>query len=260
MFFYLSKIVTFLIDPLFIILLLLAVFLVRGTRRIRTRLIFLSLYFVLYLVSTGFVANALLVKLERLVPPSPPVARYDAVIVLSGMTGIQNHNDDRIEFSGAVDRILAGIRMIREGRSDRLIISGGDGSLKQINRPEAEMLRSFAIRWGLDPKQILIDSESRNTYENAVRTAELLSEHPADRLLLITSAFHMFRSRGCFRQAGLAVDVYPVDFMGEEKVADFRGFLPSSISLARTNRVVHELVGIVVYWLSGRADYSFFKG
>ncbi len=259
MFFYLSKIITFLIDPLFLILALLAIFLVRGTKKPLNRLILMSVFLILYMASTGFFANTLLVRLERAVQPSPLAAHYDAIIVLSGMAGIQNNDDDRIEFSGAVDRILTGIHLIKSGKADFLIISGGDGSLTQHNRPEALLLEEFALQWGVKKEQILIDYASRNTYENAVMTAELLEDRNLNKRLLITSAFHMFRSRGCFNQVGLNVDVYPVDYMGNAKEGDFRGFLPSSDSLAKTNLVIHEVVGILAYRIAGRADYTFMQ-
>ncbi len=257
MFFYLSKIVTFLIDPLFIILTLLLFFLLKGTKRNSTRLILYPAFAILYLISTGSFANSLLHRLEHAEKPSRLLAHYDAVIVLSGMTDSQNSSADRIEFSGAVDRILAGISLVKKGGADMLIISGGDGSLNQQNKPEARVLRDFSLRWGLHQNQILIDDTSRNTYENAVFTAELLENHKAKKLLLITSAFHMVRSRGCFKQVGLDVDVYPVDYMAANKEGDFRQFLPSSFSLAKTNLVIHELIGIFIYGITGRADYTF---
>lgn len=257
MFFYISKIVTFLIDPLFIILALLLLFLLKGTKRNSTRLILYPAYVFLYLASTGSFADSLLYKLEHIEKPSQLLAHYDAVIVLSGMTDAQNSSSDRIEFSGAVDRILAGITLIKKGRADMLIISGGDGSLTQQYKPEARVLRDFSLEWGLPRNQILIDDKSRNTYENAVFTAELLENQKVEKLLLITSAFHMVRSRGCFRKVGLDVDVYPVDYMAANKGDDFRRFLPSSSSLAKTNLVIHELIGIFVYGITGRADYKF---
>jgi len=257
MFFYLSKIITFLIDPLFIILLLLLIFLFRGTKQLSSRLILFSLFIVLYLASTGFVANTLLYQLEHVVKPSRSGDHYDAVIVLSGMAGVQIADDDPIEFSGAVDRILTGIRLVKTGQADYLILSGGDGSLTQKNQPEADRLRAFAIDWGVEPSRILVDNTSRNTYENAVNTAALLKNRHLDKRLLITSAFHMFRSRGCFKRVGLDVDVLPVDYRGDKEVGDFRGYLPSSISLVKTNRVIHEFTGILTYLVAGRADYNF---
>jgi len=257
MFFHVSKIITFLIDPLFAILVLLFVFIIRGTRRWKSRLIFLMIFAALYLGTTGLVANRLMFSLEHLVPPSAAGPKYDAVIVLSGMTGIQKQDTRQIEFSGAVDRILIGMQLLRENRAERMIISGGDGSLTQRQRPEAELLRDFAIQWGIEPMRIFIDTTSRNTYENAVRTADMAKGLKLGRSLLITSAFHMFRAWGCFQKAGLSVDGLPVDVLAEVEFTDVRKRLPASGSLEKTNQVIHEVVGIFVYRLTGRADYSF---
>ncbi|MFH2131248.1 MAG: YdcF family protein [bacterium] len=257
MFFFLSKITTFLLDPLTIILALLLVFLLKGTKSAFTRLFFYPLFLVLYFASTGYLSNTLMYGLEHIEKPSPLQAHYDAVIVLSGMTSDRNNSDDPIEFTGAVDRILAGISLVKQGRADYLVISGGDGSLGQKNEPEAKILGAFSQRWGLQEKQILIDPVSRNTYENAVETAKLIEDSKTKKLLLITSAFHMFRSRGCFKKAGLKVDIYPVDYMAGKGMDDFRAYLPSSDSLAKTKLVIHEIIGIIIYGITGRATYTF---
>lgn len=257
MFFYLSKIITFLIDPLTVILSLLLFFLLKGTKKISTRLFFYSLFFVLYLASTSFFANNLLFRLEHTEKSSLLQDHYDAVIVLTGMAQSRNSSDDRIEFSGAVDRILTGISLVKNGKADYLIISGGDGSLTRQNQPESRILKKFSLQWGLKAEQILIDDISRNTYENAVESAKLVESHKMKKLLLITSAFHMVRSRGCFKKVGLNVDVYPVDFLAEKERGDFRDYLPSSASLAKTNLFIHEIVGILVYGITGRASYAY---
>jgi len=108
----------------------------------------------------------------------------------------------------------------------------------------------------LSQKQILIDDASRNTYENAVMTAKLLENRKMKKLLLVTSAFHMFRARGCFKKVGLDVDIYPVDYMAGNMENDFRSFLPASVSLAKANLVIHELIGIFIYSITARADYT----
>ncbi|NQU64014.1 MAG: YdcF family protein [SAR324 cluster bacterium] len=257
MFFYISKIITFLIDPLTIILFLLLFFILKGTKRFSTRLFFYSLFLVLFLASTNFFADSLLYRLEHVEKPSLLLDHYDAVIVLTGMTHRQYSSEDRIEFSDAVDRILAGISLVKNGKADFLLISGGDGSLARQYQPEARILEKFSLQWGLKKEQILIDDTSRNTYENAVESAKLIQTHKMKKLLLITSAFHMVRSRGCFKKMGLDVDIYPVDYLAGKEVTDFLGYLPSSVSLAKTNLAIHELVGIFVYGITGRAAYTY---
>ncbi|MCP4750909.1 MAG: YdcF family protein [Proteobacteria bacterium] len=194
--------------------------------------------------------------LENLEKSSKTDEVYDAAIVLSGMVDLRISTEETIEFSGAVDRILAGVALINNGSAGHLIISGGDGSLVRQNRSEAELLQEFALGWGADKNRIIVDADSRNTYENALRSAELVRERKFDRVLLITSAFHMYRARGCFRQVGLDVDTLSVDYRSSSEARDFRDYLPSSQALSQTSLTIHELVGIVVYGLMQRTTYS----
>jgi uncharacterized SAM-binding protein YcdF (DUF218 family) len=254
-FFYLSKIVTFIIDPLFWILIFcfLCLLLTRGRWKFK-RYGYL-LFIVFYLISTPAVANRLFYILEHLEVPSPLAIHYDAVVVLTGMADLEKSSTENVEFSSAVDRILAGISFIKEGRAKYLIITGGEGALVRKNRSEAVVLGEFAKRFGVKPDRILIEPKSRNTFENAVNTADLLRHQKINKVLLVTSAFHMFRSLGCFRQVGLKVDIYPVDYSAGKEIADFRAFLPSSNALSKTRIMIHEAVGIIMYGFTGKADY-----
>ncbi len=252
MFFSLSKIVTFLIDPLFIILVI-CFFVIFKVKR--QRLFALCVFVVLYLISTPFISHKLLYTLEHLKGPSQLKTKYDAIVVLSGMVNLDTSSENKIEFSGAVDRILNGIDLIKKEKADYLILSGGDGGLFSKGRSEARLLEQFALGLDVDHNKIIVDADSRNTYENAVESEALIKKHQFNNILLLTSAFHMFRSQGCFRKVGLTVDIYPVDYEATNQIADFRSFLPSSDALSRTNKFIHELVGIVAYGISGKASY-----
>ncbi len=158
------------------------------------------MWVLIYLLSTRYIADNLLFFLEQAVDPSPvSTESYDAVVVLSGMLDASISTKDRLEFSSAVDRILAGIDSVQRGRADNLIISGGLGSITQKGIPEARLLSEFAHRWGVPQDKIWVDDTSRNTYESAVETARIVQENSFRKLLLITSAFHMVRSRGCLK-------------------------------------------------------------
>ncbi len=253
MFFNLSKIATFLIDPIFVVL----IFCFLGLIKIKNhKLIALFVFVIIYLISTPFISNKALHFLEHLEKPSKLANHYNAVVVLSGMLNLNVDTSKDIEFGGSVDRILAGIDLVRNGKADYLIISGGDGSLISRGLSEARLLKKFAIKWGINSQKIIIDADSRNTYENALESAKLVKKHDFDKLLLITSAFHMYRAHGCFRRAGLDVDVLPVDYEAITNAPDFRYFLPSSGALSGTNQTIHELIGILVYGMSGKADYA----
>ena len=100
----------------------------------------------------------------------------------------------------------------------------------------------------------MLESQSRDTYENAVYCAGMLRPKPGERWLLVTSAFHMPRAVGVFRKAGFDVTAYPVDYQttGTIELASLSDRLPSG--LIGVDVVVREWAGLIAYWATGRMD------
>lgn len=258
MFFYFSKIVTFFIDPLFLFFVITLISILFSRLRYKIRFGFLILIGLIYLLSTQIVSNQLMGYLENAVNPSPLQGHYDTVVVLSGMAHPEQGGEGGeggIEFGGAVDRILKGMEMIRDGRANYMILSGGDGSLTQKNPSESVLLKTFAIKMGIPGDRIIVEPGSKNTAENASETAQIIKQYQWGNILLITSAFHMYRANGAFRNAGVEADLLPVDYNAGSSISDFRSFLPSSAALAKSSRVFHEILGIVAYGITGKAKY-----
>ena len=117
---------------------------------------------------------------------------------------------------------------------------------------EAEAARRLFVSAGIDPARLILEDKSRNTYENAVLLKPLLGQKPGENWLLVTSADHMPRSVGIFRQAGVAIVPYPVDYATSGTLRDVlhvnREF---SQGLMRTDRAAREWVGLIAYWLAG---------
>jgi len=106
---------------------------------------------------------------------------------------------------------------------------------------------------GVPEADIITESNSRNTRENAVNTARVLAQHPEwKRLLLVTSAFHMRRAEGCFQKAGVKTDSYSTDFYARERsYALDETILPSIDAFDLWHLLIHEIVGYAVYKLLG---------
>ena len=250
MFFVLSKTLQYLIFPLTLVFLaLIGVFALY--HRKHTRAVFGAMIVGLYVLCMPLTSGSLVGWLEG-PRPSPDVLaqKYDVAVVLTGMVSLELSEKGNMEFGDGVDRILAGISVVRRGIADRLLITGGSGSLLDQSKSEAVLLREFAIESGLSPDQIIIDPTSRNTHENAVNTAALVREHGYEKILLITSAFHMWRSEAAFNKQGLFPVVYPVDFRTSGSISIF-SFLPSAGALNGITWMIHELVGVAVYRLQG---------
>ena len=131
------------------------------------------------------------------------------------------------------------------------------GSLGGSKASESEIVGRYADTMGLPRTRLILEDRSRNTRENALFSARIVQPKPGERWLLVTSALHMPRSVGVFRKAGFAVEPYPVAWHtlpGADIWSVPRDLLNGLGSL---DAVAHELVGLVVYRLTGRSSELF---
>jgi uncharacterized SAM-binding protein YcdF (DUF218 family) len=100
---------------------------------------------------------------------------------------------------------------------------------------------------------VTLEPRSRNTVENAVFSKAIAQPKPGERWLLVTSAQHMPRSVGAFRQAGFPVEAYPVAWRTD---VHYRFGLSLTIgsNLARLDLAANEWVGLLAYWLAGQSS------
>jgi uncharacterized SAM-binding protein YcdF (DUF218 family) len=137
------------------------------------------------------------------------------------------------------------------------VFSGGGGTLLEDEAAEAGAVRRFAGALGIDPDRILVEDRSRTTEENAAFSKALVEPKPGERWLLVTSAWHMPRAVGCFRQAGFGVTAYPVDFRTRGASDARRPFAFVSDGLRRVDVAAREWAGLLAYRLAGRVPELF---
>jgi uncharacterized SAM-binding protein YcdF (DUF218 family) len=253
MFFVLSKILNFLLDPLvWIVIIFLWGLLTRNIHRKRKLLV--SSFAMLFFFSNPFIINEVMQAWEI-----PSVNRrdinkkYEAGIVLGGMIKYYNSEMERANFGSGADRLMQTIDLYNSGKIEKIIITGGSGRLGFQNYKEAEVIRELLDGIQLPAEDILTEGNSRNTYENAVYTAELIKQHNlGGPFLLITSAFHMRRSLAVFEKAGIAVEPYPVDALsGNRTYTPDRLIIPTAEALSTWNIFIREFVGNGVYKVMG---------
>jgi uncharacterized SAM-binding protein YcdF (DUF218 family) len=162
-----------------------------------------------------------------------------------------------IELNEAGDRLIEMIALARRYPEAKLIFSGGAGEILGPGVPEADEVARKISHYGLDPARIIFENRSRNTWENAIYSRDLLKPKPGEKWLLVTSAFHMPRSVGVFRQAGFEVIAHPVDFR-TGGVGDRRQpFASLSRGLARLDVAAKEWIGLIAYRVMGRLSELF---
>ncbi|MFC5269813.1 YdcF family protein [Adhaeribacter terreus] len=252
MFFYLSKLLDFLLLPIVWIFILLLLGLILKNPLHRKRFLIAAIGLLLFL-SNPFLINEALLAWEKPPVPIKELSVYDAGIVLTGITSGDRSPHDRVYFNKGADRIMHALQLYREGKIRKIIISGGSGAILERYATEADELRKVLQMANVPESDILVENRSRNTRENALYTKELLIKNPELKTtLLITSAFHMRRSEGCFRKAGLKPDIFPADFYTID-----RSFTPDDLLLPQEyclhywSVLVHEMVGFCMYKVLG---------
>lgn len=165
----------------------------------------------------------------------------------------------QVTLGAAPGRITEAVALARRYPEARLVFSGGSAALLRSDATdEAQAAAKLFRELGIAPERITIERESRNTFENAVLTRAIVQPRPGERWLLVTSAWHMPRSVGIFRQAGWEVVAYPTDF--ETRNVDrelWRPILPASRGLDLVDRMAREWLGLLAYRAGGRTNALF---
>ena len=175
---------------------------------------------------------------------------HDYGILLSGM-GAYHEESNSFHFYDEADRLIQALTLYKQNKIDTLIISGGSGRLVNNDHKEGEYLKSYLLRWGIPESDILMESDSRNTYENARNTTNRFYE-PGKSYLLITSGFHMRRALACFHKQGIHPDVFPTGPAEERTTKEIVYYiLPHADAFRQWNLLLKEWVGYLAYDLVG---------
>jgi len=259
--FIVAKFLAFATQPLAwaALLLVLALLRMQGKTRAnshRGRGLIFSALFVLLVQGWEPLPDALLRQLETTYPAQQPGAslkNFTGVIVLGGALEpsyvLKGNNQPAL--NSAAERMTMPLSLLRQHPHLRLLFTGGEGELFAHGSSEAERAKLFFDSLGVPPQQVLYESKSRTTFENATLSAVLPGINPSQPWLLLTSASHMPRAMAAFKKAGWNVTPYPVDFQSGEATPW------SQYSMAQGARkwklALHEIFGLWAYQLSGKS-------
>jgi uncharacterized SAM-binding protein YcdF (DUF218 family) len=205
----------------------------------------------------------LLIPIENRFPVPELSERVDGVVMLGG--AVEPHTSAgraQTALNEAAERVTTLIELGKRYPAARLVVTGGIGRVLGAPINPAQALKDFYREQDFDVDRILFENESRNTLENAALAKQLVQPKPGERWLLLTSAYHMPRSVGVFRNAGWPVIAYPVDYRTTGSVDRWvvldRLAQPSvSDALLEFDIAVKAWVGLVAYWLTGRTSALF---
>lgn len=251
MFFILSKIFSFLLAPISWILILLIWMIISKSKPTKKRLS------VIIICIAILFSNYFLYRKFVLAWQSKPVtlskgSHYSAGILLGGFAAFDI--DKRGFFTQESDRFIQTEKLYHLGFIQKIVMTGGSGSLINNELKEADFIKGELIASGIAAEDIIIENNSRNTYENAIFSKRILdSLHLQGPYVLITSATHMPRSVRVFKKAGLNVVAFPCNYTVINSHISWEEFVIPDLKLLNDwSIIIHEIIGLKIYQLTGK--------
>jgi uncharacterized SAM-binding protein YcdF (DUF218 family) len=165
---------------------------------------------------------------NRLVIILPVIALACLIYLLTAFLGeaegygaVAKGPDAIVVLTGGKGRVEQGLEFLREGVSPTLILSG-------VNEA-ADLDSIFAGGLdGVDRDRIILEKQSKSTYENALQVKRLVIDRGYSSVLLITSSYHMKRAFFIFNRVmpeGVLIMPYRVSSpnFNEERWWDWKG-------------------------------------
>lgn len=240
---YLHKILPTFVLPIMLVIIVILIGLIKNKKK----LIYIAIG-VLYILSTPIFSNNFFKIIEgsEYRKPISAIDSADAIVVLSGMLEINEVGDSTYIEWGDPDRFFGGIALFKAGKAQKLVFTGGKLPWDKAKKTEGEVLKEYAISNGIPPENIFVTKDVENTADEAVAVKELIS--PSKRIILVTSAYHMYRARRLFEKKGFIVIPYKVDYktVGDSNYT-LMDFLPSVVNLNLTETGIREIIGRLFY-------------
>ncbi len=185
--------------------------------------------------------------------------KIDGIIVLAGSERLfLTQYWQQVETNGAAERYIAFIHLIKKFPNAKHVFTGGIGRLNQNGVNSTDVARKLFSELQLNTQKIIFEDKSRNTFENAVRTKELVNPRLNEQWILITSASHMPRSMGIFYKLGWKVIPYPVDHkVHPERLLRMSPNFSGNLNDLKT--ALYEWIGLAAYYITGKT-ISFLPG
>ncbi|NRA44662.1 MAG: YdcF family protein [Oligoflexales bacterium] len=254
--FVVQKIIGLLLSPLSILIISLLLAVTQYKKR--PILLYMLLLYLLCIEPTKqlvlYPLESLSYKLEKL--GEEEASQANAIVLLGG--GVSYHGDwdlPRLSLD-ALARTYKAKQLYDEFEGDIPIISSAGLPNPELGVP-AEGLVLAAVLENMQVYDSVVEQSSRNTFENALLTKEMLEAQGAwfesYPIILVTSALHLPRSIACFEKQGFKVFPKASHYLGSSSfVYSYRSFAPLPRNLLEISQAVHEYIGFAYYKLRGR--------
>jgi len=241
---YLHKILPTFVLPIMLVIIVILIGLIKNKKK----LIYIAIG-VLYIISTPIFSNNFfkLVEGSEYRKPISAIDSEDAIVVLSGMLEINEIGDSTNVEWGDPDRFFGGIALYKAGKAQKLIFTGGKMPWDNAKKTEGEVLKEYAISNGIPAEKIIVTKDVENTADEAVAVKELIGS--SKKIILVTSAYHMYRAKRIFEKQGIEVIPFKVDYKVARSLKNtIMDFLPDAENLKQTETGIRELIGRSIYY------------
>lgn len=209
----------------------------------------------MFLFSNGIVSGCLWFLIEypwkRIDYNSVKLA--DGIVVLSTGRKSPPGNSNIIEWNDP-DRFFAGIELYRANKANKLIFTGGIDPFDKDVPPEGNIYIKEAISMGIPQNDLFTTYPVINTLQEAKAIRKLSDDKTIlnqNKIILVTSAFHMTRAKRVFERQGFFVIPYPVDFKSRKSFISLLNYplnwVPSSSNLGNSSSAIREIIGRIIY-------------
>lgn len=212
------------------------------------------------LVITAYspLGNMLLLPLEdRFSQPNIEAAPYGIIVLGGSIDTLVSKARNSVTINEAAERLFEAVKLARRFPQARVLFTGGSGRIVYQGMSEADTVERFFADMGLSPDRLIFEGKAKNTWQNALFTEALIESNADQRWVLVTSAFHMPRSVGCFRKVGINIIPWPVDYRTRGQSDIYRILASAADGWKRLDVAVREWIGLLVYRIFGRTEHLF---
>lgn len=173
--------------------------------------------------------------------------KADVIVVFAGGVGESGRPGQGYE-----ERVKLAVELYKQGYAQHIIFSSG----YTYAFKEPLVMKALAVSLGAAEDIIILEDKAKNTYENIEFTKEILEKKGWNKIILVTSSYHMRRAYLVFRKNAKEIKVFytPIQnslFYLHSKRDIHRRRIWKQINLQQIGGIIHEYLGILYYRWKG---------
>lgn len=253
MFFFLSKVLLFLLSPFFWFIVAVGIYFFfrnpKWQKRAKWSAVILFFFFSNSVIFSEFCRNW-----EIPGTKAQNIKKHDVAIILGGMAEY-NSDLETLSLRRQGDRLFQAITLYQTGKVEKLLISGDSGFLGDRGLHEAKQMKEILLKWGIPEGDIITEEKSVNTHQNAKETRKILRNNYPElkSFVLVTSGIHMKRALACFENQGLKCTPFSTDLYTNQSRNYYwdQYLIPNLDNFTQWNKLNKEVVGYLSYAIVG---------